>query len=68
MSETDLARYQTLATRIRAHVLRMVHRAKSSHVGTSFSAADLLAVLYQRVLRIDPSRPDWLERDRFILS
>lgn len=68
MSEADLKRYQTLATRIRVHVLRMIHRAKSSHVGTSFSAADLLAVLYDQVLHIDPSRPDWPERDRFILS
>lgn len=68
MSDSNLTSYQTLATRIRAHVLRMVHRAQSSHVGTSFSAADLLAVLYDRVLRIDPSRPDWLERDRFVLS
>jgi transketolase len=30
--------------------------------------ADLLAVLYSRVLRLDPSRPDWPDRDRFILS
>jgi len=29
---------------------------------------DLLAVLYLRVLRADPTRPDWPERDRFILS
>jgi len=46
----------------------MVHRAQSSHIGTSLSAADLLAVLYARVLRIDPSQPDWPDRDRFILS
>ncbi len=68
MSKSNLASYKTLAAQIRVHVLRMVHRARSSHVGTSFSAADLLAVLYGRVLRIDPSRPDWLDRDRFILS
>jgi transketolase len=66
MSNTE--NYKTLATQIRAHVLRMIHRAQSSHVGTSLSAADLLAVLYDGVLRIDPSRPDWPDRDRFILS
>jgi len=60
--------YQVLATKIRAHVLRMIHRAHSSHVGTSLSMADLLAVLYAGVLRVDPSRPDWPDRDRFILS
>lgn len=46
----------------------MIHRAQSSHVGTSLSIADLLAVLYAGVLRVDPSRPDWPDRDRFILS
>jgi transketolase len=30
--------------------------------------ADILAVLYGRVLRVDPARPDWADRDRFILS
>jgi transketolase len=67
-AETNLETYQTLAKRIRQHVLRMVHRARSSHVGSSLSIADLLVVLYNRVLRIDPRRPDWPERDRFILS
>jgi transketolase len=46
----------------------MTHRAKSSHVGTNFSMADLLATLYGGVLRIDPHRPKWPGRDRFILS
>lgn len=57
-----------LARQIRREVLRMTHRAKSSHVGTSFSMAELLAVLYHGVLRVDPTLPDWTERDRFILS
>jgi transketolase len=64
-SEEEL---MALARRIRIRVLSMVHRAGSSHVGTCFSMTDLLAVLYGRILRIDPSRPDWAERDRFILS
>jgi transketolase len=46
----------------------MIHRAKSSHIGTNYSAAELLAVLYGKVLRVDPSYPEWPERDRFILS
>ncbi len=46
----------------------MVHRAKSSHIGTNYSATELLAVLYGKVLHLDPDTPDWPERDRFILS
>lgn len=68
MSKSNIESYRTLATQIRVHVLKMIHRAQSSHIGTSLSAADLLTVLYSKVLRIDPSRPDWIERDRFILS
>lgn len=68
MTEQKEVDYKILATRIRAHVLRMTNRAGSSHVGGSFSIADLLAVLYGRVLSVDPSQPQWPERDRFILS
>jgi transketolase len=57
-----------LAARIRGHALRMVHQANASHIGTCLSMADLLAVLYGRVLQIDPARPNWPHRDRFILS
>ena len=56
------------AQRTRADVLRMIHLAKSSHAGSALSMIDLLTVLYEKVLRIDPSRPDWAARDRFILS
>jgi transketolase len=57
-----------LARRVRAHALRMIHRAGASHVGGCFSMADLLAALYGAVLRVDPRRPDWPGRDRFVLS
>jgi len=56
------------AKRIRRRALQMVYTAKSSHLGSIFSTVDLLAVLYGQILRHDPSRPDWPERDRFILS
>lgn len=57
-----------LARRLRIRALRMCHQTNSSHIGSCLSAADILAVLYGRVLRLDPQRPDWPERDRFILS
>src|SRR2546425_5148951 len=57
-----------LAARIRYLTLMMVHNAKSSHIGTCYSMAELLAVLYGRVLRVDPQQPDLPDRDRFILS
>lgn len=57
-----------LAARIRRHSLKMVHRACASHIGGCLSVADLLAQLYGGWLRVDPERPEWLDRDRFILS
>lgn len=57
-----------LARRIRAHALRMVSKANASHIGTCLSMADILAVLYEEVLRIKPEDPGWPERDRLILS
>ena len=57
-----------LAKRIRLHCVRMTGKANASHVGGSLSAADLLAAIYGRALRYDPQRPDWPDRDRFIMS
>lgn len=57
-----------LAKRIRIHVLKMTSQGGSAHVGSSFSIADLLAVLYGKILHSDPERPDLPDRDRFILS
>jgi transketolase len=57
-----------LSRRIRAHSLRMVTRAKASHIGSALSVADIVAVLYGGVLRVDPARPGFPDRDRFLLS
>jgi transketolase len=57
-----------LARTIRRDALRMVHRAKASHIGSALSIADILAVLYGQVLEVDPKQPRLATRDRFILS
>lgn len=59
---------QTLANRIRQSALRMVHRAKASHIGSALSIADILAVLYGEVMRFDSADQNFVSRDRFILS
>lgn len=56
------------ARQIRRLVVQTVHRAGAGHIGGPLSAADILSALYFDVLRIDPARPDWPDRDRFILS
>jgi transketolase len=59
---------RALAKRIRIHALRMTSSGGGAHIGAVFSMADMLAVLYSGVLRVDPAAPGLPERDRFILS
>jgi transketolase len=57
-----------LALQIRKHAVRMTNLGGSSHVGSVLSMADIVAVLYGGILRVDPANPRHTERDRFILS
>jgi len=57
-----------VATQARRDVLRMVHLANASHVGSCLSVVDILATLYTGILRVKPEDPDWVDRDRLILS
>lgn len=68
LSQTDIEELKEYARRIRVNSIKMVYEAGSGHPGGSLSIADILAVLYFRVLKIDPLKPEDPERDRFILS
>lgn len=53
---------------IKQHVVRMTNHARASHIGSNFSIADIIAVLYNQILNINPKNPKALNRDKFILS
>ena len=57
-----------LALGIRRSALQMTSVGGSSHIGSIFSIADILAVLYGNFLKVDPNAPRSAGRDRFILS
>ena len=57
-----------IANLLRRHVIKMTHAAGSGHPGGSLSAADMMAALYFHELRVDPRRPNWPDRDRFVMS
>ena len=57
-----------VARRIRIRIVEMAHKARTPHVASALSCADVLTALYFRVLRIDPASPDDETRDRFLLS
>ncbi len=63
----SIAELERWATVLRGECVRMLAVAKSGHLDSSLSAADIVAALYYRVLRHDPENPDWPERDRFVL-
>ncbi len=64
----SIAELERWATVLRMRCVSMLAVAKSGHLDSSLSAADIVAALYYRLLRHDSQRPDWPERDRFVLS
>src|SRR5437763_2289722 len=68
VDEARLRELQSIAADTRRLIVEAIYEAQAGHLGGPLSAADMLVALYFEVLRIDPRRPDWPERDRFILS
>ncbi len=68
MEESVKKELNILAARIRLETLRMIHSLGFGHVGGSIDLADLMAVLYGRVMKYDPQNPRWPERDWLVLS
>jgi len=56
------------AVKLRRTIVRAICRTPGGHLGASLSIVELLAVLYNEILRIEPGCPDDPDRDRFILS
>ena len=52
----------------RALAMDAVQKVGNGHPGTAMSLAPVAYTLFQRILKHDPSNPDWINRDRFILS
>jgi len=59
---------QLCVNTVRALAMDAVQQADSGHPGTAMALAPLAYVLWQRHLRYNPANPDWLDRDRFVLS
>src|SRR5690606_38642418 len=68
-TEEEIHALRDRATRIRRHIVQMLAKAGSGHPGGSLSAVEIVTALYfGGIMRYDPQRPDWPDRDRFILS
>ncbi|MBR6646671.1 MAG: transketolase, partial [Clostridia bacterium] len=63
-----MERCKEIAKQIRVDSVKMTNAARSGHVGSMLSMADIVAVLYEKILKVDPKNPKDPNRDRFILS
>ena len=57
-----------IAAFLRLQAIGMSCNAKASHLASSLSCIDILTVIYEKILKIDPKKPQNQNRDRFILS
>ena len=68
MNSTDTNQLKILANKARKGAIVGTFHAKSGHPGGSLSAADIFTYLYFKEMNVDPSNPQWADRDRFVLS
>jgi transketolase len=68
LTPEKISELEETARRLRVDSLRLIHRRGAGHPGGALSAAEIMAVLYFHVLRINPADPNWEQHDRFILS
>lgn len=59
---------EAVANTLRKDIVHSIYCAGSGHPGGSLSIAEIMSVLYFHEMNVDPERPDWSERDRFVLS
>jgi len=68
LTEREVKDLKRKALRIRMITIEMIGKLGVGHIGGSLSIADALAVLYYKVMKIDPKNPKWEDRDFFVLS
>ncbi|HQL95355.1 MAG TPA: transketolase [Candidatus Hydrogenedentes bacterium] len=68
LSQQELGELKRTAAKIRRDIVDVTGWSGGAHVGGSLSMVDMLVLLYWKYLRVDPARPDWEDRDRFVLS
>ena len=68
MDIKEKATLNVFANKARLLALEGIYSAQSGHPGGSLSICDILSVLYNKIMNIDPQNPDKADRDRFVLS
>lgn len=68
MQQANIAALKKTANELRRNIITMIYEAQSGHPGGSLSIADFITACYWHAMNVDPAKPRWSERDRFVLS
>ena len=67
-NELIIKELEERARQLRIGVMKIIGKFGYGHVGGSMSVADIIAVVYFHEMKLDPKNPQWVDRDRFVLS
>ncbi|MDR1520103.1 MAG: transketolase [Planctomycetota bacterium] len=68
LSAEKIARYEGKCGQFRIGLIKLLHKIQTGHPGGSLSAVEILTILYNEILRLDPRNPEKPDRDIFILG
>ena len=68
MSDLNTAALTEAANTARGLAIDAIHKCSSGHLGLPLGAAEIGSALFGEALRCNPGTPDWINRDRFLLS
>ena len=60
--------FKKRCTQTRKDIMEMARYGRRGHISPAFSIVEILVILYDHILRLNPKNPEWPDRDRFILS
>jgi len=63
-----IKKLETISVEIRKRLLQIIYEAKGGHTGGALSSVDILTTLFFHTMNYKTDDPDWMDRDRFILS
>jgi len=68
LDENDIAYLENKAKEVRKKIIETLGKAGSGHPGGSLSITEIIVLLYEKVMNVDPSNPRMMDRDRLVLS
>ncbi len=68
LTPQEIHKFEKITLQVRKNILREIKAGKMGHIGGALSIAEIITVLYFKIMNIDPKKPKMCDRDRFVLS